>query len=127
MTLPALRLNGAVLEHHAEHDFLVASWTPRAGDRLKLDSTLVSWTRPTLNPGSIAGYHVVHAGPLVLGHGGESEIFLSAGAEPPPHASLGRIDDMIDLPLPEHDLLDSVDTGLPHNPVGRRQVLFRVS
>jgi len=149
-TTHRLKLNGRRLEFRRERGFLVAQFTPRAGDVLALQSELKNEVRPTFNPHSIQGYHAFHAGPLMLGHQGEAEIFLPETAELSLEApgrfqvkrgdvTLARINDLNELPLPSWDSLEHsplltanmeewnrmADKTLTEYPASRRQVLFR--
>jgi len=148
MAAPQLTLNGRPLESRIENGFVVARLTPRAGDLLTFDGRLKNWVRPTRNPHSIRGYHAFFAGPLMLGHSGETEIFLPDTSELTAQApgrfgvvgagnvSLARINDLNDLPLPSWDPLDPIpadgekrnglaESILTEFPSARRQVLFR--
>jgi DUF1680 family protein len=147
MRNPRLELNGAPLESHMDAGFLVARFIPRAGDQLRLDSELKVWSRPTMNPHSIRGYHVLHAGTLILGHSGPEEVSVPESAEivGDGHDSfrvrgadtiLTRIDNINGLPQPSWDPLDPepvepnkrqqlADTLLTEATRDKHQVLFR--
>jgi hypothetical protein len=142
-----LRLNGQRLPSRMERGFLVAQVTLRAGDIIRLESALNTWVRPTRNPHSLRGYHVIHAGPLILGHEGEKEILLPKSIELIAHSPgrfqvrgrellLARINDLNELPAPSWDPLDPTppepdkreqlsEQLLTEAPSARRQVLFR--
>ena len=149
MKNPRLELNGTPLESHSDAGFLVARFTPRSGDQLRLDSVLQVWRRPSMNPHSILGYHALHAGPLVLGHLGAAEVSVSESAEivRDGHGSfrvrgsdtaLSRIDDINNLPQPSWDPLDPEPMEVEKRrelgskllieaATSQRQVLFRNS
>lgn len=147
MKNPRLELNGASLNSHAEAGFLVARFTPRTGDQLRLDSELEVWHRPSMNPHSIQGYHVLHAGPLILGHSSHEALTISESARiieaedgsyhvQGTNAVLTRIDDVNRLSLPSWDPLDLKPADpkkkellreklVTESPAATRQVLFR--
>ena len=147
MKNPRLELNGTPADSHTDAGFLVVRFTPRAGDQLRLDSKLKVWSRPSMNPHSIRGYHVLHAGPLILGHLGPDEVSVPESAElvGDGHDSfhvrgadtiLTRIDDINRLPQPSWDPLDPepvdpkkrqqlAEKLLSDASESKRQVLFR--
>jgi len=99
-----------------------------------------------MNPHSIRGYHVLHAGPLILGHSGPDEVRVPESAEilGDGHDSfrmrgtdtiLTRINDVNDFPEPSWDPLDPdpvepkrrqqlADKLLTESTETTRQVLF---
>jgi len=143
---PRLKLNGRPLGSSLNQGFLDARVAAHTGDVLMLDGAVRNWVRPTLNPHSLPGYYVFHAGPLVLGSRTEKERFLPATAELLAQGPgrfhvqgkdliLARINDLNEFPRPSWDPLDP----LPSEPEKRakmervlltdrsyrRQVLFR--
>ncbi|MEO6993796.1 MAG: twin-arginine translocation signal domain-containing protein [Lacunisphaera sp.] len=142
MERPTLRLNERAVDFRISEGFLVAGILPRAGDVLIMDCTLKTWSRPTQNPHSLSGYHVFHAGPLVLGYEGNKELFVSGGATLSSHGPgrcrlqgtdvvLTRINDINELPPPARDVLDDPHTMSPQmvseSDSHRRQIMFRES
>ena len=76
-----LRFNGKDVPLRTNNGFVEVDSPLRAGDWMALDFDLVTGARDTFNPYSIRGYHAFHAGPLVLGYYGPTEIALPRDSE----------------------------------------------
>jgi DUF1680 family protein len=63
-----LSLNGNPLPTTLASGFLSATFTPKTGDALRLDQTLLFEPRDCMHPKSMPGYYAFEAGPLVLGY-----------------------------------------------------------
>jgi hypothetical protein len=148
MTNARLSLNARPVEARQEQGFLVMRLVPRAGDVISLESSLKHWERPAQNPNSLAGYRLIHAGPLLLGYDGDVQIALPETLELRPlkpgrfqvrgtDIALAGINDVHEGPLPRWDPLDvvaSTDADEVRSRSGwllseahgyRRQVMFR--
>lgn len=77
----ALRLNNNRLLYQLSNGFLTAKVPLKKGDVLELTFELVSGAAPTFNPNTLAGYHSVRYGPLILGYDGQEEISVDSQAQ----------------------------------------------